>query len=61
MLLDQIVEVTAPLYLAQCADHRHILVIHAVDAAHAQAVHVQRAFDRSAPDSFVRHIVVFPF
>lgn len=55
MLLDQIVGVAAPLYLAQCADHRHILVVHAIDASHAQAVHVQRVFDRRAPDAFVCH------
>lgn len=52
---DQIVGVAAPPHLAQCADHRHILVVHAVDAGHAQAVHVQRAFDHRAPDAFVWH------
>ena len=57
MLLDQIVGVPAPPHLAQCADHRHILVVHAIDASHAQAVHVQRAFDRRAPDALVRHSV----
>lgn len=61
MLPNQIVGIAVPPYLAQCANHRHVLVDHAVDTGHVQTVHVQWSFDGSAPDAFVRHIVVFPF
>lgn len=61
MLPNQIVRIAVPPYLAQCANHQHVLVGHAVDVGHVQTVHVQWSFDSSAPDAFVRHIVVFPF
>lgn len=55
MLPNQIVGIAVPPYLAQCANHRHVLVGHAVDAGHVQTVHVQWSFDGSAPDAFVCH------
>lgn len=60
MLPNQIVGIAVPPYLAQCANHRHVLIGHAVDAGHVQTVHVQWSFDGSAPDAFVCH-KSFPF